>query len=95
MKTWKKALVVIVFGFFGISILSTTTNVFAQEVGSESFPNWFRNVAAWWSNDEISDSDFVISAEFLINEGLTSITISEPKSSVGSIPQWVKNNAGW
>ena len=50
--------------FFGISILFLMTNVFAQEGGSESFPNWFRNVAAWWSNDEISDSDFVISAEF-------------------------------
>ena len=90
-----KMLLNILIVFFGISILSATTNVFAQEGGSESFPNWFRNVAAWWSDDEISDPDFVSSAEFLINEGLTSITISEPKSSVGSIPQWVKNNAGW
>ncbi|MCH7647685.1 MAG: hypothetical protein IIA83_03670, partial [Thaumarchaeota archaeon] len=70
--------------FFGISILSATTNVFAQEGGSESFPNWFRNVAAWWSDGEISDSDFVSSAEFLINEGLISLPDSEPKTSGSS-----------
>ena len=85
--------------FFGISILSATTNVFAQEGGSESFPNWFRNVAAWWSDDEISDSDFVSSAEFLINEGLISLPASEPNTSgssgTRSVPDWVRNNAGW
>ena len=85
--------------FFGISILPATTNVFAQESGSESFPSWFRNVAEWWSEGIIDDNAFVSSAQYLINEGLISLPISEPKTSgssdAHSVPDWVRNNAGW
>jgi hypothetical protein len=60
-------------------------------------PLWIKNNAAWWAEEQISDSDFLTGIEYMIRESI--IVISNlPKTSVvasNSVPAWVKNNAGW
>ena len=79
--------------FFSILILfsiSLTENAHAQ------VPEWVKNTAGWWSDDLISDKDFLKGIEFLLNEQIiqiSKVTTSQEKSE--TIPDWIKNNAGW
>lgn len=38
-----------------------------------SIPNWVRQTSGWWSDDLISDDDFIKSLEFLVNNKIISI----------------------
>ena len=61
-------------------------------------PDWVKNNAGWWADDLIDDNSFVQGIQFMINEGLIKIPITEQNSIVSQdnkIPDWVKNNAGW
>ncbi|KAG2472461.1 MAG: hypothetical protein NPMRD2_380001 [Nitrosopumilales archaeon] len=40
---------------------------------SQDIPNWIRNNAEWWSNDQITDSDFVSGIQYLISNGIMKI----------------------
>jgi len=63
----------------------------------ESVPDWVRNTALWWSDDLITDEEFVNGIQFLINEDIIQVS-SESKDSSHStqeIPKWIKNTAGW
>jgi len=68
-----------------------------EESQSQSIPKWIKNNAAWWSEQQISDSDFVSGIEYLIKNGI----INVPGVDVGTgsasteIPEWIKNTAGW
>jgi hypothetical protein len=67
-----------------------------EELRSQTIPIWIKNNAAWWSEQQISDSDFVAGIEYLITNGI----IIVPGVEVGAIttseiPDWVQNNAGW
>jgi hypothetical protein len=33
-------------------------------------PSWIKNNARWWSNDQISDDDFIKSLEYLVKKGI-------------------------
>ena len=61
-------------------------------------PEFFRNVANWWSNGLVEDTEFVDGIEFLINEKIIDIP-NLPKSTVAAseniIPDWIRINAGW
>ena len=58
-------------------------------------PDWVRNNAGWWSQEKISNEDFVSGVEFLIKRELIQVTITEQQSLDSEIPDWVRNNAGW
>ena len=64
---------------------------------SESIPQWVKNTASWWSEREISQSEFTTGLEFLINEGIIYIPPTEPgiPGPDKIIPDWVRNTAGW
>ena len=64
---------------------------------SLNIPDWIKNNAGWWANDQIADSDFVSGIQFLINKEILKIPPTTPGSGSGSdeIPPWIKNNAGW
>jgi hypothetical protein len=69
---------------------------FLQKLEEKTIPYWIRNNAGWWSDDKISDVDFITGIEYLINNkiiNLSSQNINENFSDV--IPTWIKNNAGW
>ena len=70
---------------------------FLQKIEEKSIPYWIKNNAGWWSDDKISDVDFITGIEYLIKNkiiNLSSQNINKENSS-GVIPSWIKNNAGW
>ena len=65
-------------------------SVFAEE----KVPDWVKNNAGWWSDNLISDNEFINAIEFLAKEGIIQVdTVAGEKSD--NIPDWVRNNAGW
>jgi len=60
-------------------------------------PDWVKSNAMWWSNNQISESDFTSGLEFLIKKGIIIVPqISNSQSNGNSgVPTWIKNNAGW
>jgi len=61
-------------------------------------PEFFKNVANWWSDGLVDDTEFVDGIEFLINEKIIDIP-NLPKSTVGgnedAVPDWIRQNVGW
>ena len=66
------------------------------EHNSSEMPNWVKNVAGWWANDKITDSEFISSIQFIIKNKIIRVNFVEnvPDNPKG-IPHWVKNNAKW
>lgn len=64
---------------------------------SEGIPDWVKNNASWWSERQISQSEFTNGLEFLINEGIIYIPATESGMPGPDkiIPDWVRNTAGW
>jgi len=62
-----------------------------------SIPKWIKNNAGWWSEQQISDSDFVSGIQYLIKNGFINVPGVEVGTDSASteIPDWIKNNAGW
>jgi len=58
------AVVTVLLG--GVSIINTN----AQE---EALPTWIQNVAGFWSNGDVSDSEFVNAMEFLVDRGVMNL----------------------
>ncbi len=60
-------------------------------------PEFFKNVASWWSDGLIEDFEFVDGIEYLINEGIIKIpNLSKNTSGVeNTVPDWVRQNIGW
>ena len=90
MKNNQQVILVSIVIIIGLGLIS---NSFAE---MKSIPDWIKNTAGWWANDEISEAEFVNAIEFLVNDGiiLVSGTMIEDNSS-DSIPDWIKNTAGW
>ena len=44
---------------------------------TQSVPNWIKNIAGWWSEDLIEESDFVNGIEYLIKKQIISIDIKK------------------
>ena len=68
-------------------------------VGGSSpiIPDWIKNNAAWWSEEQINDSDFATGLEFLIKEKIIDVPkgISSNETSENKIPDWIRNTAKW
>jgi len=77
-------------------VVSLSAILFLPIVDAQSVPNWVKNTAGWWAEEQIDDQTFVNGIQFLIKEDVIQVsnTISNNKNSE-SIPEWVKNTAGW
>ena len=73
---------------------SYSTNVYADDM---QIPAWIKSNAKWWSEGQISDSDFVQGIQYLIKQEIIKIpkSSSDSSSTAQQIPAWIKNNAGW
>lgn len=60
----------------------------------ENVPAWIKTSAGWWSEKRISDSDFVLGIEYLIQQKVIEVPSSETTKTVQKIPQWVSTIAG-
>jgi len=64
----------------------------------EKIPDWIKNNAKWWSDDQIDDDTFVSGIQFLIKEKIIDIPNLPPQASEiteQKVPDWIKNNAKW
>ena len=65
-----------------------------KEFVLESVPNWFKSTAGFWCSDVITDSDFVSSVQFYIQDGIINVLRGQSEIDAGAtIPAWVKSNA--
>ena len=61
-----------------------------------SIPDWIKNNAGWWAEDQIDDKTFVQGVEYMIKNKIITIPQAQQKSTESTeIPSWIKNNAGW
>jgi len=59
-------------------------------------PDWIRNNALWWSQEEIDDNTFIQGIEYLIkNEIIVIPDTQQGTSESQEIPSWIRNNAEW
>jgi len=62
----------------------------------EPIPEWIKNNAGWWAEGKIFDASFVAGIEWLITNGIITVSTTEQEAVAGyEIPKWIKNNAGW
>lgn len=57
-------------------------------------PSWVRNNAKWWNQDQISDSEFIQSLQYLIENKIITISSSSKINQSNKIPSWIKSSAG-
>ena len=75
-----------------LGILPINTS-FAQE---SSIPSWIKNNADWWSQKLISDDDFLLGIEYLVEKNVIKVKSTTSETSTSEeIPDWIRNNAEW
>lgn len=84
--------------FYGFPSTITDVNISYNDVPTSSsiynIPHWMKNNAKWWSDGEISDSDFINGIQFLMKNGYVVIqTPGISKINSNGVPIWIKNNA--
>lgn len=92
---------------YGRNIATKTFDVLAESLEKPSYPsekipddivipNWIRNNAKWWANNQITDNDFATGIEFMIKEKIIVLPeLPRSNSFVTQIPDWIKNTAKW
>jgi len=88
------------FLLIGTQLASATqTGYDFSKYGNASFepiPEWIKNNAGWWAEGKIYDASFIAGIEWLISNGIITVSSSEQGTKIGyEIPEWIKNNAGW
>lgn len=46
-------------------------------VDASSIPSWIKNNAKWWAEGQITESDYISSLQYLVNQGILVIPITE------------------
>ena len=78
-----------------MAVIGLAMGIFAFPISSadpELIPNWIKNTAGFWANDQISDSEFVTALEYLIDTGTIQVpgnrllTQNIEKLTIGFIP---------
>ena len=83
---------------YSLNIFETPTKKpdFLLNLEKNTIPIWVKNNAGWWSEDKISDDDFISGIEYLVNHKIINLhSYNNNDDSMNTIPIWVKNNAGW
>jgi len=91
---WKTGTYVLEFEYSGIN---SSVQFTIEDTGKVGLPYWIRDLAKLWINEPtVTDKDFARALEYLIEHGIIKIPYTEPgEETISSIPEWVKNNAGW
>lgn len=59
-------------------------------------PSWMKSTALWWSADAITDDDFILMIQFLIQNQIISVSVTDVVSNNDEgIPIWIKTSAQW
>ena len=76
--------------FFIILFLSVIPISFSEQI-----PEWIKNDSNSWINNEISDSEFLTTIQFLLNNDMISVDISNNSGFSADIPKWLKTLSSW
>ena len=61
-----------------------------------SIPQWVKENALWWSNEQISDSEFLEGIDFLLQKGVISVASKDiTEKTESNVPSWFKITANW
>ena len=69
-----------------------------EKPNNSKIPDWVKNNAEWWSENQVDDTTFTEGIGFLIKENiieLDDLAQDITENSEQNVPDWVKNNAGW
>ena len=62
----------------------------AASAQSDAVPSWVKNTAGWWADDQISETEFVNSIEYLIDSGIIQVSsqqgVDVSELTIGFIP---------
>ena len=59
-------------------------------------PSWIKSTALWWSEDAITNDDFITMIQFLIQNQIILVSTTDVISdSNDEIPTWIKTSAQW
>ena len=91
---WKPGTYVLELEYSGIN---SSVQFTIEETGKIGIPFWIKDLAKMWINEPlVTDKDFARAIGYLIDREIIKIPYTEPgEETVSSIPEWVKNNAGW
>ena len=68
----------------------------ALDSSQKPIPEWIKNNAGWWADGKIFDASFIAGIQWLITNGVITVSSTEQEAKSGyEIPKWIKNNAGW
>ena len=78
----------------------TEKPAFLEKIEENKIPLWIKNNAAWWTEDKISDTDFLQGIEYLVQKKIINPVVSDTVQTTNTentdvIPNWVRNNAKW
>ena len=69
---------------FGLLVITLSFSVVSfTSAQTSTIPSWIKNVAGFWSEDKISDQDFLAGLQYLIDHGMLKVSSKESKSTVG------------
>lgn len=81
------------------SLAKTTIPIVIDRISTNediSLPDWIRNNAAWWSEEQIDDNTFIQGIEYMIKNKIISIPQTQQETSESEeIPSWIRSNAAW
>ena len=91
---WKPGTYILEFEYSGDK---SSTQFTIEDTGKIALPFWIKDLAKMWINEPlVTDKDFARAIEYLIQVEIIKIPYTEPEGeTISSIPEWVKNNAGW
>jgi hypothetical protein len=71
-------------------------NRITHQSDETSIPDWIRNNALWWSQEQIDDNTFIQGIEYLIKNQIIVISqVTQETLESKEIPSWIRNNAAW
>ena len=91
---WKPGTYILELEYSGIN---SSVQFTIEETGKIGIPFWIKDLAKMWINEPlVTDKDFARAIEYLIEREIIKIPYTESgEETISSIPEWVKNNAGW
>jgi hypothetical protein len=91
---WKTGTYTLEFEYSGAK---SSVQFTIEDTGKIALPFWIKDLAKMWINEPlVTDKDFARAIEYLIQYEIIKIPYTEPgEETISSIPEWVKNNAGW
>ena len=108
LRSRKNKVLTVILSIFLISIIGLydidDDENFANAQTDVKVPEWIKTLAKYWSENRISDSEFVSAIEFLVKDSIITSekiiiiennTIEDNASQEPTIPDWIRNNALW